>query len=1131
MTMKRLLSLFTVSFLLLAIGISAMAAQSASLSPLSSGRWVKIRVDSAGIHQMTHASLVSLGFPDPERVRVYGYGAVTLNDHDLTAAPLGLPEVASVHAAGKLLFYAEAEVHLSFTPPSTAGSFRSLDRVRNPYALAGYYFLSDETPRCGSEAYLVEAPAADAASSRRHDSHRCYQFIEHEDYLGADGGTFFTSAPLGDDMVSGPCTVSVVDAAEPRLLVEISSAVRNPMSGKDNYLKVCFDNPDVVALESAAVSALRCQSDYECFRPAFCAVNASLPSVADTSYSFTAIPSTAAKGSDFEFAAIDYVSASYSRRNRLGDFPALDMVLFDVARGDRVALADAPAGTMVWDVADMHRVVAYIPDAGGSFSIDRDLAALRLIAFDPERTQRVPEVVNGDLPPQDLASMECPDMVIVTTELFAGAAERLADIHRCYQGLDVAVVDQQLIFNEFSSGTPHVMAVRRFLRSLADKAPGRLRGVLLYGAASARQASRITPEGVYVITSENEDPGDGTGLATASPDFCGNFDRTRNFATDTYFVRLSDSAGNPSFASPYFRVLSTPMSAVVGRVPVTSLADAMAYNAKAQRYLQNPPLVGAPVNTLFVSGYATRSQDMHLADSEVMAAAAINAAGPELTVTRAPHNMFTSVTGLIGSSLRRGVGLMTYFGHGSNAGLTGVWTSVNAASASYSHVFPSAFFASCHVAVYDLETTGFFTNMLFKEDGGVISLVTAGREVYQNLNVELARIYGGEYFAMADGDPIGTAFVRAHNAMASAGKTLMCNSLAYNFFGDPMLPHYGISRRLLPASVNGTADGAVTPGAINVFCGTVTDLSGVADSCFNGVVKVTVYECPYTAVNRAPALSSGVSPSTVTEMELEQEPLAELVGTIEGGLFRAEGIVPHGSRAGSAVRVAFYGYSDDRTVRAAGVLPSVALDESTVDSLPSYQPPSVISFGVVDEPESGAITAGRLVTVRALIHAPAGLACGRAFGSAVRLERNGEACRYADAAVVAVAPGEYMLSYTFSDLPDGRHDLVLTVTDACMNQASASATFCVVTALKCGLSIERGESYRFLTDGPSASVMVEDHTGRLVRTLTASADGLVEWDLRDADGADVEPGHYRAFARMVVGPEVRSSDYVDFVVP
>ena len=47
-----------------------------SSSVLSSGRWVKIRVNESGIQQITNEQLREWGFDNPSAVTVYGFGGV-----------------------------------------------------------------------------------------------------------------------------------------------------------------------------------------------------------------------------------------------------------------------------------------------------------------------------------------------------------------------------------------------------------------------------------------------------------------------------------------------------------------------------------------------------------------------------------------------------------------------------------------------------------------------------------------------------------------------------------------------------------------------------------------------------------------------------------------------------------------------------------------------------------------------------------------------------------------------------------------------------------------------------------------------------------------------------------------------
>lgn len=110
----------------------------ASHSRLASGRWVKIRVPSTGIYQLSNTFLSQCGFSNPSRVHIYGYGGNLQNEQILAsnlAATDDLPEVPTCIVGGRRLFYGRGPV--SWTSPTTH------TRTRNPYSNYGYYFLTE----------------------------------------------------------------------------------------------------------------------------------------------------------------------------------------------------------------------------------------------------------------------------------------------------------------------------------------------------------------------------------------------------------------------------------------------------------------------------------------------------------------------------------------------------------------------------------------------------------------------------------------------------------------------------------------------------------------------------------------------------------------------------------------------------------------------------------------------------------------------------------------------------------------------------------------------------------------------------------------------------------------------------
>ena len=130
-------------------------ARYSSYSVLATGYWVKIRVAENGVHMLTHTYLKSLGFDNPEMVRLYGYGGHILSESDVNEWRDDLCEVPLWREADRLLFYANGSVKWELESDNT------FTHTRNPYSDYGYYFLTEDTtaaPVAFSMAEEVTAP-------------------------------------------------------------------------------------------------------------------------------------------------------------------------------------------------------------------------------------------------------------------------------------------------------------------------------------------------------------------------------------------------------------------------------------------------------------------------------------------------------------------------------------------------------------------------------------------------------------------------------------------------------------------------------------------------------------------------------------------------------------------------------------------------------------------------------------------------------------------------------------------------------------------------------------------------------------------------------------------------------------
>lgn len=166
----------------LAIGFSLLSAEAqndryADHSVLANGWWVKIRIPETGIYQLSEQMLRQIGFRDPDRVKVYGYGGA-LQPEKLTANYLkqtdDLQEVPQCRIAGKRLFRAVGPVSWESATTTT--------RQRNPYSQYGYYFLNDD----GTQPLTLDS--AEFASTFYPSPDDYHSLYEVDDYAWYQGG-------------------------------------------------------------------------------------------------------------------------------------------------------------------------------------------------------------------------------------------------------------------------------------------------------------------------------------------------------------------------------------------------------------------------------------------------------------------------------------------------------------------------------------------------------------------------------------------------------------------------------------------------------------------------------------------------------------------------------------------------------------------------------------------------------------------------------------------------------------------------------------------------------------------------------------------------------------------------------
>ena len=97
-----------------AMGAQALDANHfAQSSRLAQGHWVKVAVTQTGMYEIDRQQLAEMGFSDPSRVKVYGYGGKMLSEILTEDLPDDLQQVPALRLSDKICFYGVGDVLMS----------------------------------------------------------------------------------------------------------------------------------------------------------------------------------------------------------------------------------------------------------------------------------------------------------------------------------------------------------------------------------------------------------------------------------------------------------------------------------------------------------------------------------------------------------------------------------------------------------------------------------------------------------------------------------------------------------------------------------------------------------------------------------------------------------------------------------------------------------------------------------------------------------------------------------------------------------------------------------------------------------------------------------------------------------
>ncbi len=775
---------------------SARAGNWTANSILASGSWYRISVEETGIHKLSYEQLQDMGLSNPATVRIYGSGASLLPEKysqgyidDLEALPIYLHKGADeLFGPGDyILFYAQGPVDWNFDTES--GMY--LHQL-HPYSWKGYYFVTDSQGE-------ADAPE-DAELSNDQPSHTVtsYDFRDyHEDEtynLIQSGREWY------GDLFNVVLTKNYPFQMEGRLEGE-PLTIRTAAAGRSGVTSTFSISANNDFLGTIAISATNLSQYTSTY-------------AYESTEQFTYLPDQDELTLTVTYMRPDTDSEGWLNSITINGRSELSLSGSQLAfRDSRSAgpgnisqfrLNEASGEVLIWEVskpAQPMNIPFTLSGSQASFTLETN-GQREFIAFRSDGSYPSPDYSSEGLGPvanQDLHGLNHPEMLIVTPELFLEEANRLAQFRRDNDGLDVAVVTQQQVFNEFSSGTPDLSAIRNFMKMFYDRSGGTgdgCRYLLLMGDGS--YDNRGSDDKQYntnlILTYQSEE--------SLSP--------TASYVSDDYFGLLDTDE------DMYDGLLDIG----IGRLPVSDLDEATALVDKIIDY-HMPDKQGGWRNQICFVG-DDEDVNIHMRQADELARYVTDHypvynnnkiyldAYPQEETSTGPR--YPDVTRAINDQVHRGALIINYTGHGGTQGLAHekIITGNDIRNWTNKEKLPLFITATCEFSRYDeydraedLEVTSAGEEVLLNTAGGGIGLFTTTRLVYSGPNHALNERFYEVVFEKDSLDQnyrLGDIISYSKNN-SGAG----INKRNFTLLGDPSMRLSYPQHRVVTDSINGIA--------------------------------------------------------------------------------------------------------------------------------------------------------------------------------------------------------------------------------------------------------------------------------------------------------------------------------------
>ncbi|MDR3261079.1 MAG: type IX secretion system sortase PorU [Tannerella sp.] len=1097
-------------------------------SALSEGKWVKIRVDKTGIYKLTYAELRKMGFPDPEKVSVHGYGGWLLSEDFSQPYTDDVPAVAVWRGDDYLLFYAKGPVKWAYEK-AAYGFYDTVEQFvheNNPYSTYGYYFVTDATP----VNEMATAPSADGASLQI-GVYDDYLLHEKEDVSVNSSGRELFGENFGSVLsqnFSFPTPGITADdgLVTLRFISKGNGTVSLNVDDRPLFNNGVITQPGSNQIYTKAVALSRA-TPWTGEKEETTKVTVSYNMPGHTN------------------ALLDYICLQMKRQlQSYGEACTFFRSLQARENVSRFTIRQATARMAVFDVTDGIRPALVETTLNGSelsFTIPADTNLREFALVDLSKSFPTPETVR-EVAVQNLHALPQTDMVIVAPPAFTGEAERLADYHRTHTGISVTVVTPEQIYNEFSSGTPDVTAIRRFMKMFYDRRTSEAdapRFLLLFGDGTYdnRQLTNtwknVSMEN-FILTYQTR-----------------NSLNQDSYVLEDYFGYLEDNQGT---AHATDNILLG-----VGRFPVRTSAQAKEVVDKVINYMENKDAGNWKNNLCFVADDGSNLDNYsteHMRQSNDLTKY-LEQNHPEFLTNKIFFDAYKKsntggkagypdVESGIAKQLKEGALIINYTGHGNQDSWSDehVITNSQIQQFTYTHL-PLWITATCDFTPFDAFNTSAGENAFLNPKSGGIGLFTTTRVAYRDSNFDINTWLNERLFNRKNGRRLTLGEVIRETKQEYKRP----DRVRFVLIGDPALTLTYPDCHIRITEINGqpVSDDTITFKALEriTIKGEIYDTDDRQATTFNGSLTATIMDSEQTITT----LDNNRTGYTLEYTDYPNT-LQKVNDLVHDGTFSFSFIVPkdiaYSNRSG---KMSLYALDETTNTEAQGAFRQFLVGETAVNTEGDTEGPEIRALYLNDSTFTDGGKVNDTPFFVAVLWDQSGVNIGgSSLGHDVMLtiDNNPLFSYNLNAYLEARAGGngENIVKFPVPSLPKGKHTAEFKVWDVLNYSTTQTFSFEVSDDVRPYISeltaapVPARESVNFLLyhNRPESqmkvSIRVYDMTGHLQWEHEESGSSdlfkayTVTWNLTNGSGSRLRPGIYlyRAAIRTGTSAEVTKAN-------